>query len=132
MTAESAILICAAVGVLGRKLPGRSVVIQVRQSSCFNAQLGLISVGIRNQQHHRLLLGVSDIAGFGCFTACDLQKGELIQVFALTPWCLCILPYLCLTRVAQEYCGEILSHEEADRRGGIYDRFNHSYLFNLR
>lgn len=59
----------------------------------------------------RLLVGVSNVegAGLGLFTQHALNKGDFVD----------------------EYVGEIMSQEEAERRGVVYDRQNMSYLFNL-
>lgn len=59
----------------------------------------------------RLLVGSSSVegAGLGLFSLHELKKGDFIH----------------------EYVGEIISQEEAERRGVVYDRQNMSYLFNL-
>eukprot|EP00986_Skeletonema_menzelii_P015842 scaffold12825_cov137-Skeletonema_menzelii.AAC.5 len=59
----------------------------------------------------RLLVGESSVegAGLGLFTLHSLSKGDFVD----------------------EYVGEIISQEEAERRGVVYDRQNMSYLFNL-
>jgi hypothetical protein len=59
----------------------------------------------------RLLVGASSVegAGLGLFTQYALRKGDFVD----------------------EYVGEIISQEEAERRGVVYDRQNMSYLFNL-
>ena len=64
---------------------------------------------LRLRQHKRVAAGASAIDGWGAFLLEPARKGDLIG----------------------EYCGELVSHAEADRRGKAYDRDDSSYLFNL-
>ena len=48
-------------------------------------------------------------AGFGIFARTLIKQGEMIA----------------------EYLGELVSQEEAERRGRYYDKVNRSYLFNV-
>ncbi|XP_024969959.1 histone-lysine N-methyltransferase CLF-like isoform X1 [Cynara cardunculus var. scolymus] len=61
------------------------------------------------KQQQRVLLGRSDISGWGAFLKNTVPKHEYLG----------------------EYTGELISHYEADKRGKIYDRENSSFLFNL-
>eukprot|EP00474_Spongospora_subterranea_P010479 CRZ10937.1 hypothetical protein [Spongospora subterranea] len=56
-----------------------------------------------------ILLGRSAVHGFGAFAAKNVAKGELIS----------------------EYVGEMISQDEADRRGQTYDKRDCSYLFDV-
>ncbi|KAM3252735.1 histone-lysine N-methyltransferase CLF [Capsicum annuum] len=71
-------------------------------NNCCNMKLLL-------KQHQQVLLGQSDVSGWGAFLKNNVSKHDYLG----------------------EYTGEIISHDEADRRGKIYDRENSSFLFNL-
>lgn len=72
-----------------------------------DGQCGNMRLLLRQQQ--RILLGRSDVAGWGAFIKNTVNKHEYLG----------------------EYTGELISHREADKRGKIYDRANSSFLFDL-
>lgn len=60
------------------------------------------------RRHRRLLIGKSTVAGWGLFTKDPLKKGDFVH----------------------EYIGELVTQEEGERRGHLYDLADLSYLFN--
>lgn len=61
------------------------------------------------QRNEQLLLGPSGISGWGIFSQRAIKARELVS----------------------EYVGELISQEEAEHRGRVYDARACSYLFNL-
>ena len=79
-----------------------NVEVKMPDLPCENMKLQL-----RQKEH--VCLGRSEIAGWGSYILHGVRKGDFIG----------------------EYVGELISQNEADRRGRVYDQNNCSYLFNL-
>lgn len=67
------------------------------------------NVALRRGERKRVAIGRSDVQGWGLFICEPAAKNELII----------------------EYKGEVISNEEAERRGVVYDKLGCSYLFDL-
>jgi len=67
------------------------------------------NVSLLKRQHKRIAAGRSSIHGWGAYLRDYAEKND----------------FIC------EYTGEMVSQDEADRRGKIYDKLKCSFLFNL-
>lgn len=67
------------------------------------------NVNLRRGERKRVAIGRSEVQGWGLFICEPAAKGELII----------------------EYRGEVVSNDEAERRGVVYDKMGCSYLFDL-
>ncbi|KAL7267775.1 hypothetical protein RUND412_009625 [Rhizina undulata] len=67
------------------------------------------NIWLQRDMPKRTLLGISSVAGFGLLMGQDVKAGEFLG----------------------EYKGEVISSEEAERRGKVYDKRGVSFLFNL-
>uniref|UniRef100_A0A1I7Y6G7 [histone H3]-lysine(27) N-trimethyltransferase n=1 Tax=Steinernema glaseri TaxID=37863 RepID=A0A1I7Y6G7_9BILA len=67
------------------------------------------NISIQRGMQKRLVIAPSQVAGWGCFAADAIEKNDFIS----------------------EYCGELISSQESERRGIIYDKVKTSYLFGL-
>ena len=77
---------------------------------CGNCHInGCSNCNVAQKKHAHLIVGHSSIHGWGCFSKDALKKGA----------------FIC------SYLGEIISQDEADRRGKIYDKLKCSFLFEL-
>lgn len=81
-------------------------------SNRYNEELAAVccqNVALQRDVPRRTLLGVSGVSGLGLFIGENIKANQFLG----------------------EYKGEVVSHDEAERRGKLYDKRGVSFLFNL-
>ena len=97
-------------------------------TECFNMRL-------RMRQHMRVMMGKSTVQGWCCTLSFEQSRGpnydRTTPLSSNIGWGAFLHGSAREDDFLGEYTGDLISQEEADRRGRIYDRMNNSYLFNL-
>lgn len=70
---------------------------------------GCCNAGLRLGLRYRTVVGRSSVHGWGVFPVVEIPKNVLVG----------------------EYLGEVITQEEAERRGRVYDELQYSFLFNI-
>lgn len=70
---------------------------------------GCCNAGLRLGLRYRTVVGRSGVHGWGVYPVVEIPKGVLVG----------------------EYLGELVTQEEAERRGRVYDELQYSFLFNI-
>lgn len=86
-----------------RNNEGKKVRFHTHMFLCVCCVLRLTCVSVQ------MFVGRSNVHGWGGFAGQNIDKNDFLT----------------------EYCGEIVSQDEADRRGKVYDKLDSSFLFNL-
>lgn len=70
---------------------------------------GCCNAGLRLGLRYRTVVGRSSVHGWGVYPVVEIPKNVLVG----------------------EYLGELITQEEAERRGRVYDELQYSFLFNI-
>ncbi|GLE00446.1 hypothetical protein PINS_up009203 [Pythium insidiosum] len=80
-----------------------------RRALSSSSRTGCGNVGLQTMSRRLIRIGRSPVHGWGVYVVERISRGELVC----------------------EYVGELISQDEAERRGSVYDRKATSYLFDL-